>query len=225
MFGTVVNVLAIIVGGMVGILLKGGLPKKYADTVMQAVGLAVILVGLKAAFRSDELLLIIISLAVGSVVGEWLRIEDRLEALGRWLEKRFAREGEDGIARGFVAASLLFCVGSMAVIGPMESGLTGNHQTLFAKSVLDGVSSVVFASTLGIGVLFSAASVFIYQGCITLGASAIAPLLTDAVVTQISAVGGLLIMAIGINILEFTRIHAGNMLPALLVPLVYGLLF
>jgi hypothetical protein len=220
-FGTVVNALAIVGGSLAGLMLRGGIPRAYAETIMQAVGLAVILIGLKGAMASDALLLVIGCIAVGSLMGEAMGIEDRLERLGNWMERRFAREGEDGLSRGFVAASLLFCVGSMAIVGSLESGLTGNHQTLFAKSVLDGVSSVIFASTMGLGVLFSAGSVLAYQGLITLGASLVKPLLSPPVVAQMSAVGGLLIAALGFNILEFKKIKVGNMLPAVFLPVIW----
>lgn len=220
MFGTIVNTAAIIVGGLAGLILKGGIPKKYTDTVMHAIGLAVFLIGVRGALKSDDLLLIIFSLAIGSIIGEAMRIEDRLENLGKWLESRFSKSGEN-VARGFVAASLLFCVGSMAIVGSLESGLSGDHQTLFAKSVLDGVLSVVFASTFGFGVIFSAVPVFLYQGAITLTASLVKPLLVPAAVSQMSAVGGLLIVGIGINLLEPGRIKVGNMLPAIFVPTVY----
>ncbi|MFP4347841.1 MAG: DUF554 domain-containing protein [Thermodesulfobacteriota bacterium] len=220
MFGTFVNTLAIIAGSLAGLLVKGGIPKAYMDTVMQAIGLAVILIGLKGALGAEDLLLVIFSLAIGGVAGEFLRIEERLEHLGLWLERKLSRVGGD-IAKGFVTASLLFCVGSMAIVGSLESGLTGNHQTLFAKSVLDGVSSIVFASTFGFGVMLSAGAVFLYQGLITVTASFIKPFLIPPVIAQMSAVGGLLIMAIGFNILEFKRIKVGNMLPAILIPLIY----
>ncbi len=214
------NTLAIIAGSLAGLLVKGGIPKAYMDTVMQAIGLAVILIGLKGALGAEDLLLVIFSLAIGGVAGEFLRIEERLEHLGLWLERKLSRVGGD-IAKGFVTASLLFCVGSMAIVGSLESGLTGNHQTLFAKSVLDGVSSIVFASTFGFGVMLSAGAVFLYQGLITVTASFIKPFLIPPVIAQMSAVGGLLIMAIGFNILEFKRIKVGNMLPAILIPLIY----
>lgn len=214
------NTLAIIAGSLAGLLVKGGIPKAYMDTVMQAIGLAVILIGLKGALSAEDLLLVIFSLAIGGVAGEFLRIEERLEHLGLWLERKLSRVGGD-IAKGFVTASLLFCVGSMAIVGSLESGLTGNHQTLFAKSVLDGVSSIVFASTFGFGVMLSAGAVFLYQGLITVTASFIKPFLIPPVIAQMSAVGGLLIMAIGFNILEFKRIKVGNMLPAILIPLIY----
>ncbi|MFP4031995.1 MAG: DUF554 domain-containing protein [Desulfococcaceae bacterium] len=220
MFGTFVNALAIVAGSLIGLLLRGGIPRGYAETVMQAVGLAVILIGLKGAMSSDALLLVIGCLAAGSLLGEAMAIEARLERLGSWMERRFARNG-DGISQGFVAASLLFCVGSMAIVGSLESGLTGNHQTLFAKSVLDGVSSVIFASTMGLGVVFSAGSVLLYQGAVTLGAALVKPLLSPPVVAQMSAVGGLLIAALGFNLLEFGKIKVGNMLPAVFLPVVW----
>lgn len=223
MFGTVVNALAIITGSLVGLLFRRGIPQKYTDTIMQAVSLAVILIGLLGALKADNLLLLIISLVIGSLIGEWIGIEDRLQALGRWVEKKFSSGGQ-GIARGFVTASLVFCVGSMAVVGSLESGLAGNHQTLLAKSMLDGISSIVFASSIGIGVMFSALPVFVYQGAITLTAAFMKQFLIPSVVLQMSAVGGLLIVAIGINLMEIKKIKVGNMLPAIFVPLAYHIL-
>ena len=190
---------------------------------MHGIGLAVILIGLKTALKTEAILMVIISLAVGSFLGELLRVENRLDQLGNWLGKRLSQDSK-GISKGFVSTSLLYCVGAMAIIGSMESGLTGNHQTLFAKSILDGIGSILFASTLGIGVLFSAASVFIYQGLLTLTASSIKPFLLPEVVSQMSAVGGLLIVAIGIGLLEIKRIKIGNMLPAVFIPLVVQVL-
>ena len=166
------------------------------------------------------ILIVIISFVIGSIIGEFFRIEDRLEHLGDWIGKRLSRNST-GISKGFVSASLLYCVGAMAIIGSMESGLTGNHQTLFAKSILDGIGSVIFASTMGIGVIFSAVSVVVYQGLITMTASSIKPFLLPEVVSQMSAVGGLLILAIGIGLLEIKKIKIGNMLPAVFIPLAY----
>ncbi len=220
MLGTVVNAIAIIVGSLIGLVFRGGIPAKYSETVMQAMGLAVILIGVMAAIQTDDLLLVIISLATGSVIGEFAAIEDRLEAMGRWFEKKLSKSGSD-ISRGFVTATLLFCVGSMAVVGSLESGLAGNHRILFAKALIDGISSIIFSASLGIGVMLSALSVFIYQGTLTLSASFMKPLLLPEVVVQMSAVGGLLIMAIGFNLLEIKKIKVGNMLPAIFVPLLY----
>jgi len=224
LLGTIVNTLAIIVGSLLGVVFRGGIPKKYQVTIMQAISLAVILIGLKMAFKTDAILLVIFSLVIGSIFGEFLKIEDRLESLGKQLENRFSKVGNGGIAKGFVVASLVYCVGSMAIVGSMESGLTGNHQTLFAKSALDGLSSIIFASIFGIGVLFSSISVFVYQGFITLTASLMKPFLVPPVINQMSGVGGLLIMAIGFNLLEIQKIKVGNMLPAIFMPLVYYML-
>jgi hypothetical protein len=220
MLGTIVNTSTIIVGSLIGLLFRGGIPKKFNNIIMHGIGLAVVLIGIKTALKTDDILIVIISLAIGSLVGELLRIEDRLEWLGNRLGSALSKDSE-GVSKGFVSASLLYCVGAMAIVGSMESGLSGNHQTLFAKSILDGIGSVIFASTLGIGVLFSAASVFVYQGLITLTASSIKQFLVPEVVSQMSAVGGLLILAIGIGLLEIKRIKIGNMLPAIFIPLAY----
>jgi len=224
LLGTIVNTLAIIVGSLLGIFFRGSIPKKYQVTIMQAISLAVILIGLKMALKTDAILLVIFSLVIGSILGEFLKIEDRLENMGKRLETRFAKTGNGGIAKGFVVASLVFCVGSMAIVGSMESGLTGNHQILFAKSALDGLTSIIFSSTLGAGVLFSSISVFIYQGFITVTASLMKPFLIPPVINQMSGVGGLLIMAIGINLLEIKKINVGNMLPGIFIPLIYYML-
>lgn len=220
MIGTVVNVLAIIAGSCIGLIFRGGIPMGYQQTVIQAIGLAVVIIGISGALKTQDILVVIFSLAIGSIIGELLRIESRLNQLGNWLERRFSKAG-GGIARGFVTASLLYCVGSMAIVGSMESGLTGNHQTLFAKSVLDGISSVIFASSFGAGVLLSAVSVGVYQGFLTLSAVIVKPFLIPSVVDQMSAVGGILIMAIGINLLDIKKINVGNMLPAIFMPLAY----
>jgi len=218
--GTIVNAIAIIAGSLAGLVFRKGIPARYNTTIMQSIGLAVVLVGLRSSFRSDDLLLIIVCLALGSLLGEWVGIEARLKAMGDWFESRLAETGT-GFARGFVTATLVYCVGSMAIVGAMESGLTGDHQTLFAKAVLDGITAVVFTATMGLGVMLSAVSVFIYQGLITGGALMLKPLLVPEVVNQMSAVGGLLIVGLGINLLEISRINVGNMLPAIFLPLVF----
>ncbi len=220
MLGTIVNALAVIVGSLLGLIFRGGIPEKFNRTIMQAISLAVILIGLLSAMKVQNLLLVIISLVIGSILGEYWRLEDRLASLGNLLESRFARFGS-GISRGFVTASLVFCVGSMAIVGSLESGLTGNHQTLFAKSILDGISSIVFSSSMGIGVLFSAAAIFVYQGFITVTAVFMKQFLIQAVITEMTAVGGLLIMALGFNMLEIAKIKVANLLPAIFIPLVY----
>ncbi|MGD9947441.1 MAG: DUF554 domain-containing protein [Desulfobulbus sp.] len=226
MLGTIVNAIAIVVGSLLGVICNKGIPEQYKETLLQGVGLAVILIGWKSALPADNLLVVILSIVVGGLLGEWLRIEGRLEDLGQWLEARVsAKTGNThSLARGFVSASLVYCVGSMAIVGSLESGLTGQHQTLFAKSILDGVISVVFASAMGIGVLFSSVSVFLYQGTLTLAAVLLKPLLSPAAVTQMTSVGGLLIVAIGLNMLGMVKIRVGNLLPAIFLPLLYHLL-
>jgi uncharacterized membrane protein YqgA involved in biofilm formation len=223
MLGTIVNAVSIIIGSLIGLFFRGSIPERYNKTLMHAIALSVILIGIETALKTDAILIIIISFAVGSFLGELLNVEDRLDRIGNWVGSRLSKDSE-GISKGFVTASLLYCVGAMAIIGSMESGLTGNHQTLFAKSFIDGIGSVIFASTLGIGVLFSAISVFIYQGFLTISASSIKPFLLPEVVSQMSAVGGLLIMAIGLGMLGINKIKIGNMLPAVFIPLVYQVL-
>ncbi len=220
MLGTVVNALAIAGGTAFGLVLKSGIRENYRETIMNAIALSVVLIGMLSAIKTENLLLLIFSLALGSVIGEALKIEDRLSGLGRWIESKTS--GSDGsVAKAFVTSSLVFCVGSMAIVGSIESGLTGNHQTLFAKAVLDGIVSIFLSSTLGFGVVFSSVAVFVYQGIITLASSGLKSLLTDVMVQEISAVGGVLIMAIGLNLLKIKQIKVGNMLPAIILPFLY----
>lgn len=220
MLGTLVNVASIIAGSLVGLLFRGKISEKYNKTIIQAISLGVILIGFKSAFQCDDFILIIISLAIGSLVGEICKIEHRLENAGEWIEKKFSKKSE-GFAAGFVTTTLLYCVGAMAIVGSLESGLTGNHNTLFAKSTLDGIAAIIFSSTMGIGVLFSSVSVLLYQGTITLAAGYIKPFLIPEVIAQMSSVGGLLIIGLGINMLGTHKIKVGNMLPAVFIPLIY----
>lgn len=220
MFGTIVNTVSIICGSLVGFALQKGIPEKYTRTIMQGVSLAVILVGISASLKSDAFLLVILSLAIGGLIGEWIDIEGFLAGLGEKVQKRYSQP-ESNFTKGFVTASLVFCVGSMAILGSLESGLTQNHDILFAKSALDGITSLVFATTFGIGVMFSAIPVFLYQGAITMAAMGIKPFLVAEVVAQMTSVGGLLILSIGLNLLEIAKIRLGNLLPAIFIPLVW----
>ncbi len=223
MLGTIVNCLTIIAGSLVGLLFRNGIPEKYNQTVMQAIGLAVILIGMKSALGCNDLVIIIASLAFGSLIGEWIGIESYLERLGNYLETKFSKKSSN-FSTGFVTASLMYCVGSMAIVGSLESGLTGNHATLFAKATLDGIVGIILSSSLGIGVLFAAVPVLLYQGSITLMAGLLKPLLVPAVVTQMSGIGGLLIVALGLNMLREKKLKVGNMLPAIFIPLIYFLI-
>ena len=230
--GTLVNTGAVIVGGMAGTMLRSGIPEKYKKIVMQGIGLSVLFIGISGTIKEmltiidgnkldrQFIMLMIFSLVIGGVIGELLKIEERLENMGEWFQSKLPAKG-GSFSTGFVTASLVYCVGAMAIVGALEDGLSGNPSTLFAKSILDGISAVVFAATMGVGVAFSAIPVFIYQGGITLLAGFIKPWLTDAVISQMSLVGGILIFAIGINLLEIRKINVGNLLPAVFIPLVY----
>lgn len=231
--GTIVNVLLVLAGGIAGLFLKKILSSRLTDTIMQGLGLAVIIIGLSgtlsAAFTvvdgkisSQYTLMMIISLAIGALAGELINIEAKLDAFAKMCERKFTPEAKTStFAQGFVTASLIFCVGAMAVVGAIEDGINGNPKILFAKSALDAVTAMIFASTLGIGVLFSAVAVGVYQGVITLLAVFIAPYLNDEVITQMSLVGSVLIMGIGFNMLKITKIKVGNLLPAILIPVIY----
>lgn len=223
MIGTLVNFFSIIIGSTIGLFFKRGLPDNIKITITQGLGLSVILIGILNATKSDSLLLIVISIVLGSIFGELLRIEENIEKLGFFLEKKISNNKKNNIVTGFVTASLLYCVGSMAIVGSLESGLTGSHKTLFVKSLLDGIVSIMLASSLGIGVLLSSFIVLIYQGTITISSSLLKNLLTDTVINQMTAVGGLLIIGIGINLLEIKKIKVGNMIPAIFIPLFYFL--
>ena len=217
MTGTFVNAAAIIVGSLMGVLLKKGLPDRLKGTLMQGIGLGVLLIGFRMALQSENLLIVLASLVLGGIVGETINIELYLEKFGLFIQSKV--DENSSIAKAFVTSSLLYCVGSMAVMGALESGLTGNHTTLYAKSILDGVTSIIFASTLGIGVLFSAIPVLAYQGAITLAATMVQPVLTTAAVAEMTGTGGLLIIGIGLNVLEIKTIKVGNLLPAILFAL------
>ncbi|MCL2029653.1 MAG: DUF554 domain-containing protein [Deltaproteobacteria bacterium] len=234
LLGTIVNVLSIIIGGLAGLVLKRFLAERITESVMQGVGLAVLIVGLSGALSSaftvdidghisaGHILMMIISLAIGALIGELMQIEDKLHGFAKFCESKFVKPGETStFAQGFVTATLVFCIGSMAIIGSLEDGINKNRDILFAKSVLDGIVAMIFASTMGAGVLFSAVIVGLYQGSITLLAIFIAPYFNEVVVAQISLVGSVLIMSIGLNMLKIAKIKVSNLLPAIFVPVIY----
>ena len=233
--GTIVNAAGIVAGASLGVLAGKRLSERFKEIALQAMGLSIIMVGASGALQGilavgpaglerKDLLLVIFSLTLGGLAGEAVGIEAWLERWGRWIQSNFARGGDGRFVEGFVSASLIFCVGAMAIVGSLEDGLAGNPSTLLAKAVLDCVLSVVFASTMGFGVAFSALPVFLYQGAITLLAGSVRPWLVPAVIGQVSAVGSVLILAIGINILFPGRVRVGNLLPAVLVPVLWHLL-
>lgn len=225
MNGTLVNGIAIIVGSVIGIVLKSGFIKAKSKAIMGALGLSTLIIGFQGVISYANVLLLIVALALGVLIGEFLKLEEHINHFAYALEKRFAKGSDSTFAQGFVSASILFGVGAMAIVGSLESGLRQNETILYTKSLLDFISSIVFASTYGWGVLFSAFVIVIYQGAITLLSTFVAPVMTDIMITDISAVGSALIIAIGLNMLEMTKLKLANFLPAIgvMIILSYGL--
>ena len=221
MFGTIVNTAAVIAGAILGLLLKKGIPERFQDAIMKGLALCVLLIGISGALEGENTLIAILSIVTGAIIGELIDIDRRLNHLGQLLEARFSKgQGEQTVARAFVTSSLLFCVGAMTIVGSLQSGLTGDHEMIYTKSMLDGIASIIFASSLGYGVLFSAAAVFVYQGAIVLLAQWVAPFLSDTVVAEMTCTGSLLIIALGLNMLGRTKIKVANYLTALFMPVV-----
>lgn len=216
LLGTVVNVAAIAIGTLIGLALKQRLPERITSIVMQGLGLVTALIGVKMIIVTENVLVVLVSIVVGGVFGELLHIEARLDAFGAKVEAKFSRE-KGTFAKAFVTSSLLYCVGPMAILGALQDGLRGDYSILLTKSGLDGVASVAFASTLGVGVLFSAIPLALYQGGITVGASMLEPFFSSSIVNAMTATGGLLILGIALNILQVTKIRVGNLLPAILI--------
>lgn len=221
MLGTIVNALAVIAGAFIGMLLKKGMPEKISDAIMKGVALCVLYIGISSALSGTNTLIAIISIVVGALIGSLLDIDLRLNQLGEFAERKVTvDDGKTSVAEGFVSASLLFCVGSMAIVGSIQSGLTGNHEMIYTKSMLDGISAIIFASTLGVGVYLSAIAVFVYQGIIVLCAQWVQPFLSDYVVAEMTCVGGLLIIALALNMLGVTKLKTANYLPAVFIPII-----
>jgi uncharacterized membrane protein YqgA involved in biofilm formation len=221
MLGTIVNSLAVVVGSLLGMTVAKGIPERFAKVMQTGVALCVILIGLQMSIQTEDVLLVLLSLVIGGAAGAGLRLTERIEAFGDRLQGYF---GKESFSQGFVSSTLLFCVGSMAILGSIESGLRGDHSILFLKAALDGVSSLVLTATLGFGVIFSAVSIFLYQGMITLLASSLEGILTLEMIEGIRNVGGLLIMSLGINMLFPGKIRTSDLLPAIVIPVLYFLL-
>jgi uncharacterized membrane protein YqgA involved in biofilm formation len=230
--GTLINVVTVIVGGMLGTLLGGRLPERMRETIMHGLGLLTLVIGIQLSFETEQILIVLASLLLGGIVGEWLRIEDRIDQLGRWLERKTSgnrarpvSDGPDGdvhpgtsrFSRAFLTASLVFCVGPMTILGSIQDGLTGDYTLLAIKATLDGFASLAFASSLGPGVIFAALTVLVYQGALTLGAGWASVLLTDPMIAEMTATGGVLMLALGLGLLQIKQIRAGNLLPAVVV--------
>jgi len=221
--GTLVNTGTVIVGSLLGMLLGNILPERLRDTVMKGLGLCTLFIGITGMFGSENPLITIISITVGAIIGELLDLDGHLTRFADWLERRFRKKGNGGkatIAEGFITASLVFCVGAMTIVGSLNSGLTGDHQMLFTKATLDFVSSLIFASSMGFGVLLAAGAVFVIQGSIACLASLVAPLLQHGnTIGEMVVVGSVLIVGLGLNILGITKLKMMNYVPAIFLPI------
>lgn len=223
MEGTIINAGAIVIGGLIGLSIGGRFPVTMVNGIMHGVSLVVLIVGLQMALQTGNAIIVLLSVVLGGIIGESLLLEDRFNQLSRRLEERYARGGEGQFTRGFVAASLLYCIGPMAITGAFQNGLLGDYSILLTKSFLDGISAVALAAGLGYGVVFSAVPVLLYQGTLAFGAIWVKPLLSPGVVTEMTATGGVLILGIGLSMLEIKKLRIANFLPALgvVIPLVY----
>ena len=222
MIGTLINTAAILIGGTIGLLFGSRIPERVQSTVIAGMGLFVLAVGMQMFLKTQNYLIVLGALVFGALLGEWWRIEDGLHNIGAFLERRFARddseEGSDRFIRGFLTASLLFCIGPLAILGSIQDGLTGDFSLIAVKSVIDGFASIAFASTLGLGVLFSALPIFIYQGAISLLAVQLSSVVTDPMMAEMTATGGVILMGVALSgMLEIKKIRVGNFLPALAV--------
>ncbi|MCL2208765.1 MAG: DUF554 domain-containing protein [Treponema sp.] len=225
MLGPAVNAVVVIVCALIGTFLIKGIPERVEEIIRKAIGLSIVYVGIKGAFDNERMLLLIMSMVFGAVIGELINIDKWMNKLGLWAERKLVKNREKdtkhNFAKGFVSATILFCTGSMAIIGSMQSGLSGNHQILFTKSVLDGSISLVFGAAFGIGTAFSAIPLFLYQGGIALISFQISDLIDPVIIREMAAVGSLIISAIGFNFLGVKEIKVANLIPAMFIPWVY----
>ncbi|CAG9609074.1 DUF554 domain-containing protein [Pseudoneobacillus rhizosphaerae] len=220
LLGTLINGLLIVIGTLLGKLFHR-IPEGMKSTVMQAIGLAVMVLGLQMGFKSNNFLIVIISLVVGAVIGEHFALDDKLNKLGDWLESKIGKSGKGSISEGFVTATLIFLIGAMAIIGALDSGIRGDHDVLYTKAIIDGFTSIILTTTLGIGVLFSAIPVVLYQGAIALFATQIdrfvPQALMDSFILEMTATGGVMIFAIGLNLTGLMKVKVANLLPGIVI--------
>lgn len=219
MIAVLVNALTVIAGSLLGMLLNKRLKEEYTKTIIACMGICTMVIGITGAVETTNIIIVIVCLVLGTLLGELLKVEKRLDGAGNWLKKKVPHSG-GRFTEGFVTASLLFCVGSMSIMGSFDAGLRSDYDIIFAKSAMDGIMAVTLAATMGVGVIFSALTVIVYQGALTLLAGVVAPVLSEPAIVEMSAVGGVMLIATGMNIIGLTkeRIRVGNMLPALLFP-------
>ena len=218
LLGTIVNSVGIIAGALIGLLLGKAIPERLGDSVMKGLALCTLLIAINSLSDGENPLITIFSIVLGVLIGEGLDLDGRMNQLGEQLQNKFGKSGSISITEGFVTSSLLFCVGAMAIMGSLQSGLSCDHSTLYTKSIMDFCSSVIFASSLGIGVALSSVSVFLLQGSITVLASFVAPYLQTAI-GEMNCVGSLLLLALGMNLLGVTKIRVMNYVPAIFLPI------
>jgi len=219
MIGVLVNTATVIIGSLIGLVFNKGIPAKYTNAIMTGIGLCTIYIGISGTLKGENALILIISIVLGVAIGTGLDIDKRINSLGEFIEKRLKKEGDDSasIAQGFITASLLFCIGAMTIVGSLNAGLRGDNEMLLTKSVLDLISSTVLSASLGIGVLFAAAFVLIFQGSIVLLAQFLQPVMTDSAIAEMTCAGSLMILALGLNLIGITKIKVANYLPALII--------
>jgi uncharacterized membrane protein YqgA involved in biofilm formation len=222
--GTLVNTATVIIGSSVGLLIGTRFSERINTIVMHALGLSTLLIGFQMAFKTENILLVIGSLALGGIIGELIKLEEALEALGEFI-KRKVKSKSGNFVLGFVTSSLVFCIGPLTIVGSIQDGVSGDASVLYAKSLLDGFASIVFASTLGVGVLFSSLTVLIFQGGLTILGTKLSFLLRPEILNELIATGGLIIVGIGIFLLGIKKIKVGNFLPALVVVVILALIF
>ena len=219
MLGVLVNVGTVLIGSLVGLFLKRGIPERVTEALMVGIGLCTVFIGISGALQGENTLVLILSMAIGTVIGTLLDIDKQLNRLAAYVEKRFKqKDGQVTVAEGFVTASLLFCVGAMTIVGSLQAGLTGDCEMLFTKATLDLISSCVLAASLGIGVLLADIFVLVFQGGIVLLAGFVAPFLTDYAIAEMNCAGSVLIIALGLNLIGVTKIKVANYLPVIFIP-------
>ncbi len=222
MIAVLVNGAAILVGGSIGLLLKKGIPEEMGALIMKGMALCVIYIGISGAFEGENTMVAILSMMIGAIIGHLLKLDHRLNQFAQKIERKMKKndsKDKSTVAEGFVTATLLFCIGAMAIVGSLQAGLAGDYEMLFTKSAMDGISSVIFAATLGLGVLLASVPVVIYQGLIVVIAGFAAPYLSDYIIGEMTCVGSLLIVAIALNMLGITQIKIMNLMPAVLIPI------
>lgn len=219
--GVIINVIAIVIGTIIGLFLKRGMSEKMSSHIMQGLALITFIIGLKGALVDQDVILMIVCISLGGYLGEMMQLEENIRKFADWIQEKFSKEGsQNQLAEGFVSAVLIFCVGAMAVMGSLEAGLRDNHQILITKAIIDGIASIILTTTKGAGVMLSALAILLYEGGMMVLAQFVAPYLSESIVYAMSAVGSLLLVALGLNLLELTKIKVMNFLPAMFLPIV-----